>query len=611
MRRLIAAAFAFAILFSCTKEPSIPQGKPVVPVDPPTPVEPVANKDSIKILAIGNSFSVDAMQYLYPMLKEAGFKKIVLGNLYIGSCTLETHASHVVSGSGAYTYYVNTADSWSNTTGNSSINVLKSQKWDYISMQQGSAVSGVSSSYEPYLTTLIAEVRKYCPDAKLMWHMTWAYQSNSAHANFGTYDKDQSKMYNSIVDATGKALSAHKDFEILIPNGTAVQNLRTSFVGDDITRDGHHMSYNIGRFITGLTWLKCITGCDLSTISYKPASYYYSDRLVAAIKEAVNNAVAKPFEVTPASDKPVFPSTAPNEDLRKIVSAAGYDLSKYNEIELGLVHNAYWESTTSSNLISSECSEKTNLPKFTATRMFNKGDLPNGTLIVQKSGFQYRPDGWTALGTKTSSRPAVDKSQIVEVSPNWWGSWVARGFNIAKDGSPTLDEAGQKELESCFAIFVPKEVIDDTNFSCDEIFTANGYSFDKYEKLNLELTPYAYWESQTSVNMVTRSNSTSSNLKKFTATPKFTKETLLVGSVIIQRTGFQYRPDGWTVIDQLRPSSVSRPAVVKQKLVVVDNVWWGNFVARGFNLAKDGNPALDDAGQAELQTCFAIYVPKK
>ncbi|MCQ2116341.1 MAG: DUF4886 domain-containing protein [Bacteroidales bacterium] len=610
MRPFLTAAAALLLLFSCNKNtlpapPDIPQK-----TDPETEL-PELNKESIKILAIGNSFSVDAMQYLYPMLKELGFKEIVLGNLYIGSCSLETHTSHITSGAGAYTYYINTSDSWSNSTGNSSVDVLKSQDWDLISMQQASAVSGVPSSYEPFLTTLIAEVGKHCPGARLMWHQTWAYQSNSTSSAFPTYGKDQEKMYLAIMDASHKALENHPELKILLPSGTAVQNLRSSFVGDDITRDGHHLSYNIGRFLAGMTWLKAITGCDLRKMEYRPSSYKYSDRLYSAMAEAVEKACEKPFVQSRSSYEADFPVTTPNEALRKIATDAGYDLSKYDETALNLVHNAYWESTTSSNLISSDCSDKANLPKFTATRMFGKSDLPNGSLIVLKSGFQYRPDGWTALGTKTSSRPAVVKTQIVEVNPTWWGSWIERGFNLAKDGSPELDAAGQKELESCFAIFVPKEVVDDSQFSCEQIFTSNGYSLDKYEKLNLALTPYAYWESQTSVNMITRDNSTSSNLKKFTATPKFTKADLPIGSVIVLKSGFQYRPDGWTVIDQVRGSGVTRPAVVKTRLVVVDETWWGNWVARGFNLAKDGNPALDDAGQAELQDCFAIYVPRK
>ena len=71
----------------------------------------VNNTKSIKVLAIGNSFSVDAMEYLYGMLEDVGYEEIVLGNLYIGGCTLETHASNFTADKGAYTYYLNTTGS--------------------------------------------------------------------------------------------------------------------------------------------------------------------------------------------------------------------------------------------------------------------------------------------------------------------------------------------------------------------------------------------------------------------------------------------------------------------------------------------------------------------
>ena len=63
-------------------------------VSDPDPVEPAEPK-SIKILAVGNSFSVDAMQYLWNVMNSAGYTDITLGNLYIGGCSLDTHWSNI------------------------------------------------------------------------------------------------------------------------------------------------------------------------------------------------------------------------------------------------------------------------------------------------------------------------------------------------------------------------------------------------------------------------------------------------------------------------------------------------------------------------------------
>ena len=61
--------------------------------EPPAENLPTTVK-SVKILAIGNSFSKDAMEHLYTVLKAEGVEEILLGNLYIGGCTLDKHAAH-------------------------------------------------------------------------------------------------------------------------------------------------------------------------------------------------------------------------------------------------------------------------------------------------------------------------------------------------------------------------------------------------------------------------------------------------------------------------------------------------------------------------------------
>lgn len=71
----------------------------------PEPILPEGK--SLKVLAIGNSFSVDAMEYLYDIAKSAGYTDIVLGNLYIGGCTLEQHVGTLAKSTPSYDFYLN------------------------------------------------------------------------------------------------------------------------------------------------------------------------------------------------------------------------------------------------------------------------------------------------------------------------------------------------------------------------------------------------------------------------------------------------------------------------------------------------------------------------
>ena len=403
---------------------------------------------SIHVLAIGNSFSVDAMEYLYHILIQAGYKSVKLGNLYIGGCTLKTHADNISNGYKAYTYYTNTNGTWSSVGSYSSVDAIRNDTWDYISMQQASGVSGMPDSYEPYLSTLVSTVRKLAPEAKFMWHMTWAYQANSTHSEFPNYGRDQMAMYDAIVSTVKSKVLTKPEFEFVIPSGTAIQNLRTSLYGDTITRDGYHLSYAVGRFAAALMWAKQLSGCDLSRITWHPSSYSYTENQMAAIKEAVENAYAHPFEVTQSTF--VDDYVVPDGGLVEILRSAGYDPEKYNSLNLGVTRVAHYNSTTgNANL-------NTNMRNYAATRLFEKAEIPNGSVIVQKTGYQYRPEGWTALNKKTDPRPGVVQDQVVVVDDAWWGNFNYRGFNLSKVGAPSLSDAEQAQLETSFGIFVPK-----------------------------------------------------------------------------------------------------------------------------------------------------------
>ena len=275
------------------------------------PYEP---DDTLKILAVGNSFSEDALTYLYNIAKSGGVEKIVLGNVFIGGGTLRQHWENNENGVKC-TYQKRNNKSTIDTYSRTLESCIKDEDWDIITLQQGSGSSGMPDTYEPYLTNLLDLIEKNAtnPNVKLGWHMTWAYQQNTTHNEFVNYNKDQMTMYNAIVGTVRQNVIPVEKFDFIIPSGTAVQNMRTSYVGDTLTRDTYHMSYVTGRYITGLMWYRIISGQSVDDIAYIP-SPNRTDKLTAAsiraAKEAVNNAAATPFEVTPSSYTDEFPYIA-------------------------------------------------------------------------------------------------------------------------------------------------------------------------------------------------------------------------------------------------------------------------------------------------------------
>ena len=59
-----------------------------------------AQRDTLRILAIGNSFSQDAIEQNLWELFDAEGIPVIIGNLYIGGCTLQRHYARLYAGDG-------------------------------------------------------------------------------------------------------------------------------------------------------------------------------------------------------------------------------------------------------------------------------------------------------------------------------------------------------------------------------------------------------------------------------------------------------------------------------------------------------------------------------
>ncbi len=252
----------------------------------------------IRILAIGNSFSEDAVeQNLYELFEAAG-QKVIIGNLYIGGCSLKRHWENTYNGKADYKYR-KIVDGVKTVTPNVSLlEGLTDEDWDIISLQQSSGVSGLWDSYEPYLGNLISYLRENAPKKKfrLAWHQTWAYAATSTHKEFPNYDNDQMTMYKAIVSCVKTALKEYK-FNLIIPSGTAIQNARTSSLGDTFNRDGYHLEKTYGRYTAACTWYEAISGKSVVGNAYAPSTVSPVAKEVA--QRAAHNAVRHPYSVTP------------------------------------------------------------------------------------------------------------------------------------------------------------------------------------------------------------------------------------------------------------------------------------------------------------------------
>lgn len=314
----------------------------------------VAPADKLKVLMIGNSYADDAINYAYEIARASGIpsENILIADIYIGGCSIDTHWANAQSNARAYRFGLEKegyfdGESYQNWTMEQAIRYAD---WDFITLQQNSGNSGIESSYSNLqkLMDFILDVAtspdnpNANPEVKLVWHQTWAYAQGSANSGFSAYQYDQMTMYNAIQSCIQNQVLT-KNFAAVIPNGTAIQNARTSFIGDNLTRDVYdHLSEDAGRYIAALGLVGTLTGRDLSSVTWKPTDsgfvFALSDEKISVCKESFANALVAPYQVTLSEYPPknifdVFEGRGTKEFPYLIQSAE--DMWKLSEITAG------------------------------------------------------------------------------------------------------------------------------------------------------------------------------------------------------------------------------------------------------------------------------------
>ena len=251
----------------------------------------------IKVLAIGNSFSDDAVEHYLYQIGAVNGDTLIIGNLVIGGASLELHDNNATQNNPAYSYRKIVNGVRTVTEQTTLEKGIKDEDWDYISLQQVSQNAGRYDTFFPYLPRLIDYVKKHTtnPGMQLVLHMTWAYAQDATHSGFANYDKDQQFMYDKIVETINK-VSDELQVPTIIPSGTAIQNARTSSLDDTLCRDGFHLELTYGRYTAACTWYEVLTGNCVVGNTYKPETIDNIKAFIAQI--SAHFAVVNPNKIT-------------------------------------------------------------------------------------------------------------------------------------------------------------------------------------------------------------------------------------------------------------------------------------------------------------------------
>lgn len=241
----------------------------------------------MKILAIGNSFSQDSTAYVEEIAASAGQYDVIAANLYIGGCPLSHHAENLLTNEPEYEYQRHGIGQYKTSIRQA----LQSDEWDIVTLQQVSGKSGLYDTYHPYVDEVYGEVRRLCPNARIFFNRTWAYEEGSSHPNFVDYDCDRKKM-DAAIESVYRKISAEFSADI-IPVGNVITVLKElpefdpAVGGISLYRDAFHLSLTYGRFAAACVWFRklCVPSLDGVTFVPDGAEARLTGKIIQKIEE--------------------------------------------------------------------------------------------------------------------------------------------------------------------------------------------------------------------------------------------------------------------------------------------------------------------------------------
>ncbi|MBQ2972789.1 MAG: DUF4886 domain-containing protein [Clostridia bacterium] len=244
----------------------------------------------MNVLSIGNSFSNNAHKFIPQMAKAAG-KELLLCNLFIGGCSLEQHWNNWREEKTAYDYEVYLPFEMEMTSAPEVAlhEAVEDEEWDIITIQQCSHFSGIPESYSPYLSELAEYCRMVQPNAKIMLHQTWAYESTTEHPGFANYGRNQAEMYKALTEAYANA-AMEADIDLIIPSGRAWQTARNTIPNRLTVEDGYHGN-DLGCYLASACFYEMIFGESIYENAFYPDGI--DKNVVDVLKLCAHTAVEK------------------------------------------------------------------------------------------------------------------------------------------------------------------------------------------------------------------------------------------------------------------------------------------------------------------------------
>ena len=258
----------------------------VVPAAAETKTAPAK---AIRVLSIGDRYSIDPEYYLLDVFKAAGYDEAWIGYMGAGNANGLQYYRDAAEKGTKFTYrkFNNTAKSESHSSKTLEY-CVKEEPWDYVILSDGQPTPTDAPDLDN-VTWAVNYVKQHCtnPSVKIFWEMSWPLKA----------DIKSETVYKKISNFTRTQILPLVD--AVVPSGTAMANAATSFIGDDIFFSSGIWANQTGRLIVSHMLYYFITG-------ETPDKILWADNYGQAIKagklqaiiEAVRNALKNPYEIT-------------------------------------------------------------------------------------------------------------------------------------------------------------------------------------------------------------------------------------------------------------------------------------------------------------------------
>ena len=252
-------------------------------------------KNSLNVLFISNSTCYYFTDALYAMLAEAGYDYANLCLVYSDGCSLEKHYNWWMQDEAPYSYYVTNKDGRNKTPNCSLEQALKTYDWDIInfdnnlrSFTSGDVETSVANA-EPYMENMYTELKNRFPNAKFLWHETWACgvgytlgipcetkeYRDLIQVTMRGASKSMVSTYDVRIVPTGEAWAMVRDLPIIrkpieglgVEEFTLTTRISKGIIYDDYTHDG---DIGGGQYLNACVWYEILTGLDCRQNPFRP-----------------------------------------------------------------------------------------------------------------------------------------------------------------------------------------------------------------------------------------------------------------------------------------------------------------------------------------------------